>query len=153
MAGDELGYWLPDLLHHAASWGIVTICPALPGFIPVGDGDSTVASARLLSELQPCRSNVASKNVLVDAKKVAVAGYSLGGGRALRGAAGDRAGVVGAVVAIHPWGAPSGYFADKVRISRVPHAASLITALFGVQPESTTHYFPIPIPRTRFERH
>ena len=89
MAGDELGYWLPDLLHHAASWGIVTICPALPGFIPVGDGDSTVASARLLSELQPCRSNAASKNVLVDAKKVAVAGYSLGGGRALRGVTGN----------------------------------------------------------------
>tara|TARA_B110000977_G_scaffold72657_2_gene98314 strand:+ start:2420 stop:3649 length:1230 start_codon:yes stop_codon:yes gene_type:complete len=116
VAGDDKGYWLPDILHHAASWGIVTVCPALPPSIPVGDGGATVGAARMLGDLQPCHSSSDSNSVMVDRSKIAVAGYSLGGGRALRGAANDRSGVISAVIAVHPWGAPSGFFANKVNV-------------------------------------
>ena len=120
MAGDHRGYWLPDLLHHAASWGIVAACPKLPTGLP-GDGAETRATATMLADLQPClvRGVDGGKNgsVTVDRRKLALAGYSLGGGRALRAAAGDRDGIVGAVVAIHAWGVPrSGFFnTDRVR--------------------------------------
>ena len=120
VAGDNRGYWLPDLLHHAASWGIVAACPKLPTGLP-GDGAETRATATMLADLQPClvRGVDGGKNgsVTVDRRKLALAGYSLGGGRALRGAAGDRDGIVGAVVAIHAWGVPrSGFFnTDRVR--------------------------------------
>ena len=29
--GEEQGYWLPELLEHMASHGIVTVCPYLSG--------------------------------------------------------------------------------------------------------------------------
>ena len=130
MAGDHRGYWLPDLLHHAASWGIVAACPALAPGIPVGDGSETRGAAKMLADLQPCLihrgdddgNTNASSNVLsgvkVDKRSLALAGYSLGGGRALRGAAGDRDGIVGAVVAAHAWGVPNnGFFAvDRVDV-------------------------------------
>ena len=111
VAGDGKGYWLPDALRHAASWGIITICPRLAPGIPVGDGSATRSAAKMLADVQPC-----GPGVKVDKKKLAVAGYSLGGGRALRGAAGDRDGVISAVVAVHPWGAPNGFFADRVKV-------------------------------------
>jgi dienelactone hydrolase len=58
--------------------------------------------------------------VTVDVTKLALAGYSLGAGRALRGAAGDVDGVVGAVIAMHAWGVPSrGFFSDRDRV-KVP---------------------------------
>ena len=127
VAGDHRGYWLPDLLHHAASWGIVAACPALAPGIPVGDGAETRGAAKMLADLQPClivgddSGTNASSNVFgakVDKRALALAGYSLGGGRALRGAAGDRDGIVGAVVAAHAWGVPNnGFFAvDRVDV-------------------------------------
>jgi len=127
VAGDHRGYWLPDLLHHAASWGIVAACPALAPGIPVGDGAETRGAAKMLADLQPCLIvgdddvTNASSNVFgakVDRRALALAGYSLGGGRALRGAAGDRDGIVGAVVAAHAWGVPNnGFFAvDRVDV-------------------------------------
>ena len=120
MAGDHRGYWLPDLLHHAASWGIVAACPALAPGIPVGDGSETRGAAKMLADLQPClihrgdddgTNTNASSNVLsgvkVDKRSLALAGYSLGGGRALRGAAGDRDGIVGAVMSSMRLGIPN----------------------------------------------
>ena len=127
VAGDHRGYWLPDLLHHAASWGIIAACPALAPGIPVGDGAETRGAAKMLADLQPCLivgddgGTNASSNVLsakVNRRALALAGYSLGGGRALRGASGDRDGIVGAVVAAHAWGVPNnGFFAvDRVDV-------------------------------------
>ena len=114
VAGDALGYWLPDLLHHAASWGIVAACPRLPTGLP-GDGAATLGAAKMLADAQPCLLGANTDvSVAVDRRKLAVAGYSLGGGRALRAAAGDRDGIVGAVVALHAWGAPRrGVFASN----------------------------------------
>ena len=128
VAGDHRGYWLPDLLHHAASWGIVAACPRLAPGIPVGDGAETRGAAKMLAELQPCRVGFfgetrdvgGPRDVTVDVTKLALAGYSLGAGRALRGAAGDVDGVVGAVIAMHAWGVPSrGFFSDRDRV-KVP---------------------------------
>ena len=127
MAGDHR-YWL-DLLHHAASWGIGAACPELARVFP----SETAGNERRredLADLQPCLihrgdddgNTNASSNVLsgvkVDKRSLALAGYSLGGGRALRGAAGDRDGIVGAVVAAHAWGVPNnGFFAvDRVDV-------------------------------------
>ena len=128
VAGDNRGYWLPDLLHHAASWGIVAACPRLAPGIPVGDGAETRGAAKMLADLQPCRVGFfgetrdvgGPRDVTVDVTKLALAGYSLGAGRALRGAAGDVDGVVGAVIAMHAWGVPSrGFFSDRDRV-KVP---------------------------------
>ena len=108
MTGDDKGYWLPDALEHLASWGVVAACPSLPGGIPVGDGASTLNAARMLVERQPCR----RVGAIVREDKLALAGYSLGAGRALRAASSTtNAGAspssppVAAVVALHPWGA------------------------------------------------
>lgn len=108
MTGDDKGYWLPDALEHLASWGVVAACPSLPGGVPVGDGASTLNAARMLAERQPCRRDGA----IVREDKLALAGYSLGAGRALRAAsaatntgASPSSPPVAAVVALHPWGA------------------------------------------------
>ena len=53
-----------------------------PRGVPVGDGASTLNAARMLAERQPCR----RVGALVREDKLALAGYSLGAGRALRAA-------------------------------------------------------------------
>jgi hypothetical protein len=113
MAGDDKGYWLPELLEHAASWGIAAACPTLPGGVPIGDGRSTVGAALMLADLQPCRVGDVGGGlrppVIVDRSKLGVAGYSLGGGRAVRGAAtGVGRASISAVVALHPWNPGNG---------------------------------------------
>ncbi len=112
MAGDDKGYWLPELLEHAASWGIAAACPTLPGGVPIGDGRSTVGAALMLADLQPCQylGDVGGgPPALIDRSKLGVAGYSLGGGRAVRGAAtGVGRASISAVVAVHPWNPGNG---------------------------------------------
>lgn len=94
----DYGYWLPELLEHFASWGVVTACPFLRG-VPDGaaGATATVNAARMLVDLQPC-----GPGVNVDAGKLGVAGYSLGAGRAVRGAA-SAPDAIAAVVALHTW--------------------------------------------------
>ena len=53
MCAPEQGYWLPELLEHMASHGIVTICPALAGLPNGADGsDDGVSAARMMVDLQ-----------------------------------------------------------------------------------------------------
>ena len=94
----DYGYWLPELLEHFASWGVVTACPFLRG-VPDGaaGATATVNAARMLVDLQPC-----GPGVVVDAGKLGVAGCSLGAGRAVRGAA-SAPDAIAAVVALHTW--------------------------------------------------
>lgn len=105
----DFGYWLPELLEHFASWGMVTACPYLRG-IPDGSAGAmaTVNAARMLADLQPCA------GVTVDRAKLGVAGYSLGAGRAVRGAA-MVPNAVKAVVALHTWELVNANYDAKVQ--------------------------------------
>jgi len=98
--GESYGYWLPELLEHMASHGIVTVCPALNG-VPSPEGAAIgINAARMLAELQPCK---AVGGPEVDGDALGIAGYSLGAGRAVRGAAFSGRDVIKAVVGLHTW--------------------------------------------------
>jgi hypothetical protein len=99
--GEDRGYWLPELLEHMASHGIVSICPALAGLPSYDGADDGVSAARMLADLQPCRRG--GDGVTVDSAGLGIAGYSLGAGRAVQGAAGSGRDILKAVVALHTW--------------------------------------------------
>jgi hypothetical protein len=85
-----------------ASHGIVTICPALAGLPNGADGtDDGVSAARMMVDLQPCER--AGDGVTVDQGGLGIGGYSLGAGRAVRGAAGSGRDIFKAVVGLHTW--------------------------------------------------
>lgn len=122
MYGEAQGYWLPELLEHMASHGIVTVCPYLSGLPDSGGAEASISAAKMLSDLQPCEGVVegsggggwwgggaTGRGATVDGGALGVAGYSLGAGRAVRGAAGVTGrDVIKAVVALHTW--DGGYF-------------------------------------------
>ena len=132
LRGEEKGHWLPELLEHLASWGIVTICPAVDRGPSLRGAKQGVEAAKLLTELQPCahhhhdskpkkiyvNNNINQKwdsshhhggggegdgdggGVEVAGDKIGIGGNSMGGGRAVRGAA-MAPNVFNAVVALH----------------------------------------------------
>ena len=72
-----------------------TLCLVpLPRVIPDGSTgvDATVNAVRMLAEMQPCQGVGGGRGALVDHDALGVAGYSLGAGRAIKGAATTMAG-------------------------------------------------------------
>ena len=87
--GEDRGYWLPELLEHMASHGVVTVCPYLAGVPDAGGAQASVNAALMLADLQPCVDDTNKGGAKVSRDALGVAGYSLGAGRAVRGAARD----------------------------------------------------------------
>lgn len=116
------GYWLPELLEHMASHGIVAVCPYLAGVPDAAGPDAGVNAARMLAEVQPCQS---ARGARVNGGALGIAGYSLGAGRAVRGAS-NPAGrdVIKAVVAMHTW--------DGGALTSVPSPLMLLSATVGL---------------------